>query len=273
MAARAEEGHPFEVAQIIEKENLDAFFGSVADGDPVLSAKAAPKDDLWIPYDGFPLNWSTVRILERLVLAYHREETSDVAERIQNLGPRPDDDPEAQKLHSLKSDLTSYSMKISRAFIHDARLGGHEAVPDDKKQQILAFLEDLRANGMPGLKERPYHHMRLPLIIKDWIATAAVHGAEAGLLHEDGVPLVDPEIVKALARRHGARKHQMFGEGEVVQVAADDMKDRYILLLQLGPDAALDWTIGEMGPLQYWITPEDLTGKRFENTLLTIEAY
>jgi uncharacterized protein YwqG len=51
------------------------------------------------------------------------------------------------------------------------------------------------------------------------------------------------------------------------------MKDRYVLLLQLGPDTALDWTVGEMGPLQYWITPEDLAAKRFENTVLTIEAY
>jgi len=65
----------------------------------------------------------------------------------------------------------------------------------------------------------------------------------------------------------------MLGEGEVVQVAADEMKDRYLLLLQLGPDPALNWTVGEMGPLQYWITPEDLAAKRFENTVLTIEAY
>jgi hypothetical protein len=47
----------------------------------------------------------------------------------------------------------------------------------------------------------------------------------------------------------------MFGEGVVVQVAADEMKDRYVLLLQLGRDPALNWTVGEMGPLQYWITP------------------
>ena len=40
----------------------------------------------------------------------------------------------------------------------------------------------------------------------------------------------------------------------MVQVAADEMKDRYMLLLQLGPDTALDRTVGEMGPLQSWIT-------------------
>ena len=65
----------------------------------------------------------------------------------------------------------------------------------------------------------------------------------------------------------------MLGAGEVVQVAADEMKYRHLLLLQLGPDPALNWTVGEMGPMQYWITPEDLAARRFENTILTIEAY
>jgi len=44
----------------------------------------------------------------------------------------------------------------------------------------------------------------------------------------------------------------MFGEGLVVQVAAEELQDRYVLLLQLGRDPALNWTVGEMGPLQYW---------------------
>ena len=58
-----------------------------------------------------------------------------------------------------------------------------------------------------------------------------------------------------------------------MQIAADEMKERYILLLQLGLDAEMDWLVGEMGPLQYWITPEDLAACRFENTVLTNEAY
>jgi hypothetical protein len=273
VAARSEEGHPFEVAKAIREEKLDAFFGPSKKTDPMFSAHRAPKDALWIPYQGFPLNWSTVRILERLVLACHREEKADVAERIKALGTVPDDDPEALRLASLNSDLTNFSMKITRAFFNDARLGGHEAVPEEMKQQVRAFLEDLRVNGMPSSKERTYQHLALPMILNDWIAFAAVHGAEAGLLDKDAAELIPADVVAALAQRHSARKHQMFGEGQVVQVAAEDMKDRYILLLQLGPDATLNWTVGEMGPLQYWITPEDLAARRFENTLLTIEAY
>jgi uncharacterized protein YwqG len=110
-------------------------------------------------------------------------------------------------------------------------------------------------------------------VIDRWIETASIHGAEAGLKEADGAALIPPEVVAALAHRHASREHQMLGEGKLVQVAADDMKERYLLLLQLGHDPALDWLIGEMGPLQYWITPEDLAAKRFENTVLTIEAY
>jgi hypothetical protein len=166
-------------------------------------------------------------------------------------------------------------MKVSSAFNGTFNLNHKDgaAPPPEAKQQVLAFLEELRTNGMPSSKERTYGHLRVPGVINKWLELAAIHGAEAGLADPDGAALVAPEVVAALAHRHDPRKHQMLGLGEVVQVAADEMKDRYILLLQLGPDRALDWLIGEMGPLQYWITPEDLAAKRFENTVLTIEAY
>jgi len=165
-------------------------------------------------------------------------------------------------------------VKISNAFFPTVNAGLREfdAPPVAVKEKILEFLEDVRVTGMPSSKERRYHHLRLPLVINEWLAIAAIHGAEGGLTDPVGMALVGPDVVAALAHRHASRKHQMLGEGEVVQVAADEMKDRY-LILQLGPDIALNWTVGEMGPMQYWITPEDLAAKRFENTVLTIEAY
>ena len=275
VAARAGEGHAFEVAEKIRAERLDAFFGPSLPADTRLSVYSAPKDALWIPYPGFPINWSSARILRRFVEAYHREETQDVAERVKALGEVPADHAEAARLRTLQRELSSASMKISNAFFATINLNhkDFDAPPADVKEKILAFLEELRANGMPSSKQRPYLHRRLPPVINDWLRIAAIHGAEGGLADPAGAALVPPEAVAALADRHAARKHQMLGEGEVVQVAADEMKDRYLLLLQLGPDPALDWTVGEMGPLQYWITPEDLAARRFENTVLTIEAY
>jgi uncharacterized protein YwqG len=275
VAARGDEGHAFRVAERIRAERLEAFFGPAVAPSSLLSVHHAPKDALWTPYAGFPINWKTARIVRRFVEAYHREETEDVANRLKALGEVPHDHLEASRLRTLQQELSKYQSKMSTAFFPtiDSRAKDYDAPPDDAKQRILGFLEDLRVNGMPSSKERPHRHLRTLLILNQWLATAAIHGAEGALTDPDGAAHVPADVVAALAYRHTARKHQMLGQGEVVQVAADEMKDRYVLLLQLGPDAALDWTVGEMGPLQYWITPEDLVAKRFENTVLTIEAY
>ena len=275
VAARADEGHPFEVADKIRLERLNAFYGPPVAPDPLLSASQAPKDRLWIPYEGFPVNWSSARILRKFIEAYHREETQDVADRLKALGDVGADHPEAQRLRTLQRELSAFGTKMSNTFFPtiNARLKEFDAPPAEVKEQILEFLEQLRVNGMPSSKERPYHHLRLPRVLNDWLAIAAIHGAEGGLTDPNGAALVADDVVAALAQRHDAREHHMLGEGKLVQVAADEMKDRYLLLLQLGRDPALNWTIGEMGPLQYWITPEDLAAKRFANTVLTIEAY
>ena len=275
VAARGNEGHAFKVAEKIRAERVDAFYGPPPAPSSLLSVTQAPKNALWIPYAGFPINWKTTRIIRQFVEAYHREETEDVAARLKALGTVPEDHPEAQRLAALRRELSMYQSKLSNAFhpTISGRAKDYDAPPADVKAQILAFLEDLRLNGMPSSKDRTYLHLRLPMVLQQWLATAAIHGAEGALTDPDGAALVPAEVVAALAHRHTARKHQMLGEGEVVQQAADVMKDRYVLLFQLGPDTAMAWTRGEMGPLQYWLTPEDLATRRFENTLLTVEAY
>ena len=271
VAARAADGHAFEVADKICSEKSDAFYGSPASPDLLLSAHHAPKVAPWTPYAGFPANWKTARIIRMLVEAYQREEAADVMDRLKALGDVADDNPEGERLRTLLRDLAAFSDRMFTPFFPtlNAGLKEYDAPPDEVKQQIMTFLEDLRVNRMPSSKERHYAHLQLPLVINDWLAIAAIHGAEGGLTDPAGAEQIPPDVVAALAHRHTARKHQMLGEGEVVQVAADEMNDRYLLLLQLGPDAALNW----MGSLQYWITPEDLAAKRFENTVLTIEAY
>ena len=277
VAARAEEGYAFEVAEKMRAERVEAFFGPPLTGDglTLTPPRPAPKGELWVPYPGFPINWKTARILRRFVEAYHREETEDVADKLKALGDRGADDAETRRLRALQTELSVFSLKMGNAFFPtiNAGLKESDAPPPEVKRQILAFLDELRVTGMPSSKERPYHHLALPLVLNQWLSIAAIHGAEAGLADSAGAALIPPEVVEALRHRHTARGHQMLGEGIVVQVAADEMKDRYLLLLQLGPDRALDWTVGEMGPLQYWITPEDLAAKRFEHTVLTIEAY
>lgn len=275
VAARADEGHAFEVADKIRTERVEAFYGPPVVPDPLLSAHHAPKDTLWTPYPGFPANWHSARIVRKLVEAYHREETADVTAQLKALGDVAEDDPEAKRLRMVQRELSASGSKMFNAFFPtvNAGLKDYDSPPPEVKQHILAFLEDLRVNGMPSSSVRRPRHRQLPHVMNDWLSVAAIQGAEGGLTDPAGATLIGPDVVAALSHRHVSRGHQMLGKGEVVQVAADEMKDRYLLLLQLGPDKALNWTVGEMGPLQYWITPEDLTAKRFQNTILTIEAY
>ena len=75
----------------------------------------------------------------------------------------------------------------------NARAKDYEAPPDEVKKQILTFLEDLRINGMPSSKERPYFHLGLPSVLNQWMATAGIHGAKGALADPEGaarVPLL-----------------------------------------------------------------------------------
>jgi hypothetical protein len=280
VAARAGEGQAFEVAEKMRGERLDGFFGPAAAPNPPLAAHEAPRDAAWTPYEGFPANWRTAQILRQLVEGYERDESMDVSARLKAaravLGSAPADaDPEVERLSGLLAELFRFRRKLSDAFgpAGSMNLSPFDAPPEAVKQQIMAFMDEVRVNGVPSSKERRHRHLALPQVLNAWIELAAIHGAEQGLTDPGGASVIPADVVAALAPRHGSREHQMLGEGIVVQVAADEMKERYLLLLQLGRDPALNWTIGEMGPLQYWITPEDLAAKRFENTVLTIEAY
>jgi hypothetical protein len=209
------------------------------------------------------------------VEAYHREEAADVTAQLKALGDVAEDNPEAKRLRTMQRELSAFGSRMFNAFFPTVNVGlkDYDAPPPEVKQQILAFLEDLAVIGMPSSSVQRPHHRQLPQVMNDWLSMAAIKGAEGGLTDPGGAALIGPDVVAALSHRHMSRTHQMLGKGEVVQVAADEMKDRYLLLLQLGPDMALNWTVGEMGPLQYWITPEDLAAKRFQNAILTIEAY
>src|SRR4029453_9822930 len=97
-------------------ERLDALYGPALAPDPLLSARNAPRDALWIPYEGFPINWSSARIVRKFGEAYHREETQDVADRLRKLGDVAVDHAEGERLRTLQRELSAFSSRISNAF-------------------------------------------------------------------------------------------------------------------------------------------------------------
>jgi uncharacterized protein DUF1963 len=143
-------------------------------------------------------------------------------------------------------------------------------VLDDAQQRLL-----LRLSPEPSGGDRA-----------TWgLALAAVESVESALQEPDQAHQIPPHIVEAIRYRHTVLRdpgfsdrgdyaqHQMFGRGRVIQVAVDDMAREHLLLLQLSPDDALGWHMGDHGALQYWIRPADLAAQRFENTVLTFESH
>jgi hypothetical protein len=65
--------------------------------------------------------------------------------------------------------------------------------------------------------------------------------------------------------------HQMFGFGKSIQNAADENRDK-LLLLQLTTDYGMFWMFGDCGAIQIWIDREDLAAGRFERATITLEG-
>lgn len=175
-----------------------------------------------------------------------------------------------------KDALALYKEQIHKAF-DGLDWNANNALPvltNDEKERAKAFLGELLNTGLPWASRTQRKIGQDRQIIHRWMAHAAIIGARAALANGPGpdVASIPPAIIDALAARHDAREHRMFGNPAIIQ-DLDDMPERYILLLKLGNDREMDWLVGEMGPLQYWVTPEDFAARRFENTVLTIEAH
>lgn len=291
--AEAGAGFPWEAAAARRRAALVAFHGAPVPYDPLLSGHDKPVDALWIPFAGFPNNRRAAEIVAGFVRTYLKEEEEALKARQAALPAPADGQGDAEK-ERLAAQLAQYAALRGR---HAHALGlavagaggpGGPGKPlgEGERTAVLALLESLRAGDLPdSVVERRYRHKRLPHVLNEWIALAAVEGAEAALADPAARAQLPDAVVEAVRYRHAVlrdppftregryHQHQMLGRGDVIQVAADTMAAGHILLLQLRPDQALDWRMGDNGALQYWIHPADLAARRFENTVLTFESH
>ncbi|PBC11632.1 DUF1963 domain-containing protein [Mesorhizobium sp. WSM3859] len=283
----AGDGFPWEVAKQRRRQQLVAFHGAPVSWNDALSAHAKPTDRLWIPFEGFPTNRRTADVLLGYLKSYIKEETIGIKARLDTL-PARFEDPEGSRLSALLERYAQFEKDHWRIFqlatTGEAQRGN--ALDENQRTELLALLEELRAGALPeGVLERHYMHKRLPMVLNEWIARAAVEGAESALTDPDGIAQLPDAVVEALRYRHSVLRdpdfskngsyaqHQMLGRGVAIQDAAELMAPEHILLLQLRWDNALDWHMGDAGAAQYWIRPADLAARRFENTVLTFESH
>jgi len=68
-------------------------------------------------------------------------------------------------------------------------------------------------------------------------------------------------------------RHAMCGAAKEIQFAPQRFKDTHMLLMQFDSDYGMGWMWGDVGVLQYWIRPDDLKSRRFENVIVTMEGH
>ena len=68
--------------------------------------------------------------------------------------------------------------------------------------------------------------------------------------------------------------HQMFGRGVEIQGNSSAMREEgNIMLLQLVADDLMQWSFGDNGIYQFWISPSDLAGQNWTGVQMTFECH
>lgn len=281
----AAHGFPWDVAVERYRASLMAFHGAPIPYDPVLSPHDKPTDRLWIPFEGFPTNRRAAEIVLGFLKTYLKEEMTAIEAQAAKLAA---EDPEKAELQAWLRQYQDFDRRhrIAMQHINIAVAERGKPLAAEARAAILDLLEQVRAGELPKpFVERTYIQKRLPMVLNEWLSVAAVESIESALGDPNGADQIPPQIVEAVRYRHSVLKggafsehghfaqHQMLGRGRVIQTAGDEMAQQYILLLQLSPDEALGWRMGDAGALQYWIHPADLAACRFENTVLTFECH
>lgn len=271
----AETGFPWQVAQARHGKSLIAFHGEPIDHDPLLGPRGKPTDTPWQPYEGFPSSWGAIEIVLGHLRVYLSEEQQAVDKAIAEAAtPELEAQKAAYERLRKASDPARWYSKPELA----------EPTAEDR-QGLAVLLQSLTGPDVSRAVERRHLHKQLPAVLNEWLSEAAILSAEACLADPKAADRIPASVVKALRWRHSVLKrmsfesdgsylqHQMLGRGRTVQVAADEMAKGYVLLLQLGPDEALGWRMGDNGVMQYWITPADLAACQFDRTVLTFESH
>ena len=254
---------------------LIRFYGEVSKDDPLLSYFYKGGKTVWRPFEGFPHCWMAIDMIARSLRHSLARERDRLARR-EDAGVSPEDSARRNAASDrIDREAQQWCTRTANAASLD------EPSPSDK-EEFWAWMESLHVDT--DLDRTTAGGLSLRFELTKKLSDAAVLSSEAMLRDESARDRVPEAVVHALRNRHTVLRehmfrdgtvyqHQMFGRGRIIQYVADEMDDTHHLLLQLSPDDGLDWDMGDAGAFQYWITPQDLPARRFENVVLTFECH
>lgn len=200
------------------------------------------------PYDEFPQDWHAIQVTAGML-----------ADRISRESKRNNMDAESAAAAAL-SEAKEWSTLA-------ARNDPWSKVPEEEAERFWQWLEEREALVLYALPEA--------------IMTAIDYTIEAS--HESEVSL-HPAVLSRVHYRHSLAYHsdrgvnasrtpdRMLSAPSDVQGNQYEIAKTHLLLLELSADKGLAHRFGE-GVYQMWITPDDLKHCRFENVVLTCDAY
>ena len=227
---------------------------------------------VWTP-EGFPQAWINVEITAGLICREIR--------KMRDSGPKTDPDgntwpPDPEALKRAYEDVFAQASN----WIDRARGNGlFSALADSERSEFVEWLR--RLNSSTGdLSIGRIYDKRSGHTLNRCIVDGYLRGVDYCLAHSaEAAAIIDEKTLEfvrwkhsLLRDRHGILCHSMLGAAKNIQSAPERMKKSHILLMQFDSDYGMDWMWGDLGVLQYWITPEDLKKRQFDKVVVTMEG-
>ncbi len=154
-------------------------------------------------------------------------------------------------------------------------------VPPDTREEFRRWTQALPL-GVQG-KTLPKGWFIHSSAQHDWVKRSLLCGVDACLGYaKDYDALFPKHLLPLVESRHrvfiGGESnyrflaHQLFGAPMRVQSAAQEYGSTHLLLAQFCYDKGAMWFWGDVGVMQFWITPQDLKACRFDRAAMTIEG-
>lgn len=239
--------------------------------------------EVWSPDESWPFGWAHLRVVAARML----HALDGARHRLERAVSRGQLDAAAA---SVALAAQAAAREGAEAWYLRARRGGIAmAVPAADRAAFRAWLQAIALP--PGAAETSVEAALRALdvsSINGWTATALEQGTDACLgyaappgqapawLPAHLLAVMAPAYAPFDRDIYGGPRltcHQLLGAPRSIQGAAEALAPTHRLLAQFDYDPRLLFRFGDVGAVQFWITPADLAAGRFEACVATLEGF
>ncbi|MBR0657441.1 DUF1963 domain-containing protein [Plastoroseomonas arctica] len=216
----------------------------------------AQREVAWVPDDTWPYAWINIQIFAASFMK--QLEFKEISE-----------------FKGRTSDSERFLTEAASWHLEGTQAGPFTGVTADRRAAFRAW-SDAIGPAFPSFRLRQLNELT---------GKAFVAGADAmlGYAPEAARSLLPARLLPVLAGRHApfARRkrkdpllvrHQLLGHGRSVQGAPERLGEDHLLLGQFDTDDGMFWMWGDVGVLQFWITPANLAAGNFATCIMTLES-